>query len=103
MGCNTTQIGTDAVPGGLYHFGGQPWVSWHGFALEILRRAHARGLIARMPQVEAISAAEWPSPEPRPANGRLDNARLSSVLGPLAQDWRDGLDQVLDAWKTTGF
>ena len=90
------------VPGGLYHFGGQPWISWHGFALEILNRAHTRGLIARIPRVEAISAANWPSPEPRPANGRLDGTRLARVLGPVAQDWRIGLDHVLDTWASSG-
>lgn len=90
------------VPGGLYHFGGQPWISWHGFALEILTRAHARGLIARLPRVEAIASADWPSPEPRPANGRLDCARLEALLGPLERDWRIGLDRVLESWKTEG-
>jgi len=91
------------VPGGLYHFGGQPWVSWHGFACTILSRAHDHGLIARMPEITAIPSTDWPSPEPRPANGRLDCTRLETVLGPLAQDWRTGLDAVLDAWKTGGF
>lgn len=90
---------TGSVPGGPYHFGGQPWVSWHEFAQEILARAHARGLIAQRPRVEAIVAADWPSPEPRPANGRLDCTRLEALLGPLERDWRIGLDQVLDAWQ----
>ncbi|GAA0223886.1 dTDP-4-dehydrorhamnose reductase [Castellaniella daejeonensis] len=90
------------TPGGVYHFGGHPWISWHGFAREILARAHALGLIARLPSVEAIASAEWPSPEPRPANGRLDCTRLETLLGPLARDWRIGLDQVLKAWKTAG-
>ncbi len=87
------------VPGGVYHFGGQPWVSWHGFALDILARAHALGLIARLPRVDAIPSADWPSPEPRPANGRLDCARLEALLGPLERDWRGGLDQVLETWR----
>src|SRR5690606_14357696 len=43
------------TPGGVYHFGGHPWISWHGFAREILARAHALGLIARLPSVEAIA------------------------------------------------
>ncbi len=88
------------APGGLYHFGGQPWTSWHGFALEILNRAQARGLLARLPHIEAISSADWPAPEPRPANGRLDCARLEALIGPLACDWRIGLDRVLESWQT---
>ncbi|MHA3902155.1 dTDP-4-dehydrorhamnose reductase [Castellaniella sp. WN] len=92
----------DGTPGGVYHFGGRPWISWHGFALEILGRAHARGLIARPPSVDAIASADWPSPEPRPANTRLDCARLETLLGPLERDWRIGLDRVLDAWRGQG-
>ena len=93
---------TGTVPGGLYHFGGRPWVSWHGFALEILARAQACGLLAHQPPVVPIHTSGWPAPEPRPANSRLDCTRLESLLGPLEQDWRIGLDQVLQAWKTEG-
>ncbi len=92
----------DSVPGGVYHFGGRPWVSWHGFALDILARAQARGLIGRLPRVDAIPSSDWPSPEPRPANGRLDCGRLAALLGPLEDDWRTGLDRVLEAWRQDG-
>ena len=87
------------APGGIYHFAGAPWVSWHGFAQEIFIRALALGLIPRLPAVEAIPARDWPSPEPRPANSRLDCGRLEALLGPLERDWRIGLDEVLRTWN----
>lgn len=83
------------APGGLYHFGGAPWVSWHGFAQEIFAQACCLGLIGRPPVLHAIKSADWPTPEPRPANSRLDCTRLESLLGPLDRDWRAGLKQVL--------
>ncbi|HET8598649.1 MAG TPA: dTDP-4-dehydrorhamnose reductase [Castellaniella sp.] len=87
------------IPGGIYHFAGAPWVSWRGFAQEIFARASALGLIAREPRIESIASRDWPSPEPRPANSRLDGSRLESLLGPLQRDWREGLDQVLRDWR----
>jgi dTDP-4-dehydrorhamnose reductase len=87
------------IPGGIYHFAGAPWVSWRGFAQTIFARARALGLIGREPRIEPIAARDWPSPEPRPANSRLDGSRLESLLGPLQRDWREGLDQVLRDWR----
>lgn len=85
----------ERAPGGIYHFAGSPSVSWHGFAQEIFVQACSLGLIGRSPVLDAIRSADWPSPEPRPANSRLDCTRLASLLGPLDRDWRDGLRQVL--------
>ncbi|MGB6241975.1 MAG: dTDP-4-dehydrorhamnose reductase [Castellaniella sp.] len=86
-----------SAPGGVYHFAGSPWVSWHGFAQEIFAQALRLGLIPRLPAVEAIPSSDWPAPEPRPANSRLDCSRLEALLGPLERDWRTGLDEVLRA------
>jgi dTDP-4-dehydrorhamnose reductase len=83
------------VPGGLYHFGGRPWTNRYEFADEIIERAHACGLLPRRPRLQAISSAHWAATEPRPANSRLDCARLEALLGPLERDWRSGLDRVL--------
>ncbi|WP_232305001.1 dTDP-4-dehydrorhamnose reductase [Castellaniella caeni] len=90
------------TPGGLYHLSGSPDVSWYEFALEIFQQALALGLIVRVPAVTPIAAHEWPSPEPRPANSRLDCARLESLLGPVARDWRAGLACVLQDWQRQG-
>ncbi|MGS1115906.1 dTDP-4-dehydrorhamnose reductase [Castellaniella sp. UC4442_H9] len=83
------------VPGGLYHFSGQPWVSWYEFAQEIFARAHALGLVVRIPTLQAIASTEWANAEPRPANSRLDCGKLAALLGPLERDWRSGLGRVL--------
>ncbi len=79
------------LPGGLYHFSGAPWVSRHEFAREIVIRAHACGLLRRLPQIRPVASADWPASEPRPADSRLDCTRLEAVLGPLQNDWRLGL------------
>jgi dTDP-4-dehydrorhamnose reductase len=82
------------APGGIYHFSGQPHVSWRAFAEAIFSEALACGLISTTPKVVPIPAHEWPTPAQRPRNSRLDNRKLEAVLGPLDNDWRAG---VLDA------
>lgn len=84
------------LPSGLFHYAGEPAVSWHAFASEILIRAAARGLIAQPPQVEAIRTADYPTRARRPANSRLDSSRAARDLGLPTPDWRRGLDRVLD-------
>lgn len=84
-----------STPAGVYHFSGTPSVSWHGFAQEIIDQAQQQGLIERRPEIQAIAAHDWPSPEPRPANSGLDNSKLAALLGPLSRDWRSGLRATL--------
>jgi dTDP-4-dehydrorhamnose reductase len=87
------------TPGGLYHFAGQPWMSWSAFAREIFAAAQGRGLIRQAPAIEPIPSSQWPTPEPRPANSRLDCGKLEALLGPVPRDWRRGLDAVLDTME----
>lgn len=84
---------------GTYHYAGQPWVSWHQLAVEAVTLAHRLGLVARIPAIEAITTAEYPLPAPRPLNSRLDMQDTSRELGLAPPDWREGLQQVLQAWR----
>ena len=74
---------------GVYHFAGQPFVSWADFAREIFARA---GLDVA---VESIPSSEYPTPAPRPRNSRLDGAALMADYGIAPPDWRAALDGVL--------
>lgn len=76
-------------PGGLYHFGGQPPVSWCGFAAAIFERA------GRDVALEGIPTTEFPTPAARPSNSRLDCRAITADFGIEAPDWRAGLDKVL--------
>ncbi|MEQ9675825.1 MAG: dTDP-4-dehydrorhamnose reductase, partial [Roseovarius indicus] len=80
---------SDGQPGGVYHFSGQPPVSWCGFAQAIFERAGRDVALAGIP------TAEFPTPAKRPANSRLDCTALEADFGIGAPDWRAGLDEVL--------
>src|SRR5690606_33577343 len=80
---------------GTYHLAAAGETSWHEFAIAILSQAHAAGLIARLPEVEAITSAEYPTPAKRPAYSRLDSEKFARAFGLWLPDWRAGLAQTL--------
>lgn len=88
------------LPGGIYHFGGAPAVTWYGFAQAIFSAAHQRGLLTQVPALTPITSAEYPTAAQRPADTRLDCRRLRTLLGTLDNDWRPGLAAALDARKS---
>jgi dTDP-4-dehydrorhamnose reductase len=63
--------------------------TWAEFAEAIFAEAQARG--RRPTRVQPITTAEYPRPAPRPANSRLDNAKLRSAYGVELPDWRTSL------------
>lgn len=80
---------------GTYHLAAAGETSWHEFAVAILSQAHAAGLITRLPEVEAITSAEYPTPAKRPAYSRLDSERFAQAFGVRMPDWRAGLEQAI--------
>ncbi len=89
----------ERFPWGIHHLQAQPWVSWHGFAEEIVRQGVELGLLQRAPQVIPISSAEFPTPARRPANSRLDGSSAERELGLLMPAWREDLRQCLLSWR----
>ena len=81
---------------GLWHLTPTGQTSWHGFAEAIFAGAVARGLLARMPIVEPITTADYPTPAARPAYSVLDTGRLAATFGISLPSWQDGLGRVLD-------
>ncbi|MDO8331650.1 MAG: dTDP-4-dehydrorhamnose reductase [Fluviicoccus sp.] len=71
---------------GIYHLTGSGAMSWCGFAELILARARELGLTVQAERVVPISSAEFPTPARRPANSRLDNARIARDFGIVLPD-----------------
>jgi len=72
---------------GIFHLTGAVYATWADFATEIFAQAAALG---RHPvAVIPISTAQYPTPAARPANSRLDIAKLQRVYGLALPDWRD--------------
>jgi dTDP-4-dehydrorhamnose reductase len=85
--------GDDAF--GLFHLTGAPHTTWHGFAEAILDGAAARG--HPRPRLVPIGTQDYPTKARRPADGRLDCARIGQVHGIAPADWRVSLARCLDS------
>lgn len=87
------------LPGGIYHFGGVPAVTWYQFAEAIFAAARDQGLLTRSPELEPVTTAAYGAPAARPADARLDCTKLEALIGALDNDWRQGLAQALAALR----
>ncbi len=79
---------------GIYHFAGDPHVSWCQFAQAIFQVAGEQGVLVRLPQVNGISTADYPTPARRPANSRLDCRKIQRVFGIEPSDWLAALQHI---------
>ncbi|WP_086606513.1 dTDP-4-dehydrorhamnose reductase [Erythrobacter donghaensis] len=80
---------------GTFHHSDDGAVSWHGFAVAIAEEANALGLIPRIPVINAITTADYPTPARRPAFSLLDCSATRAFLGDAAVPWRDNLRAML--------
>lgn len=76
---------------GVYHFSGCPNVSWYDFASEIFSQAQQQNVLANIPQLNSITAADYAAPAQRPANSCLDNSKIQKTFGIKPSDWRNAL------------
>ena len=79
---------------GVFHLCCAGQTSWHGFASAIIAQMPAEGRKCRT--VEAITAAEYPTPARRPAYSVMSCAKLARTFGLTLPDWQDALRLVLE-------
>jgi dTDP-4-dehydrorhamnose reductase len=79
---------------GTYHFAGQGYTTWHGFAAAIV--AVAAPTTGRRPPVTAIATAEYPTPARRPANSRLDCGAFARAFGLSAHPWQKEMQRAVE-------
>ncbi|MEX2156179.1 MAG: dTDP-4-dehydrorhamnose reductase [Gemmatimonadales bacterium] len=83
---------------GLYHMAARGETTWYGYARHVIGRARELGMVLKVAPdaVAPIPTADYPTPAKRPANSRLCTARLCATFAVELQDWRQGVDQVLE-------
>ena len=89
---------------GIYHFTNTGETSWHAFSCEIMNEynalmayKHWPALKASVENIVAITTADYPTPAARPANSRLNNAKLKQVFDVKLPTWQQGLQQVMQS------
>lgn len=80
---------------GVFHMVAQGETDWAGFAETIFAVSSALG--GPSAAVERIRTADYPTPARRPANSRLETAKLRRIFQHELPDWRNGVERCLTA------
>jgi dTDP-4-dehydrorhamnose reductase len=91
---NVLRNPSDSYLRGTFHLAGGGETSWAGLASAIFAFLAAKGL--RSPVLTPIGSADYPTPARRPANSRLNCAKLAGVHGIELPSWRDSLGICLE-------
>ena len=83
------QLILDPRKSGIYHYSGQPNVSWCQFANAIFEQMGCKTIASPIP------TTEYPTPALRPLNSRLDCGATQDILGIARPFWKDGLGEIL--------
>lgn len=83
------QLIQDPNKSGIYHYSGQPNVSWCQFANVIFEQTDCKTIASPIP------TTEYPTPALRPLNSRLDCDVIEGTFGIARPFWRDGLEEIL--------
>ena len=81
---------------GIYHYAGQPFVSWFELAAEIEKLGRARGYYRGSGSIVACSSSEFPRKAKRPSNSALDSKKAQRDFGLEPCDWRAELQEFFD-------
>lgn len=73
---------------GIYHFSNSPACTWHEFAVEIFKQAKEKGLIDKVPKVNAITTAEYSAPAKRPVWSVLNCWKIENLIGKRVSEWQ---------------
>ena len=82
------QLILDPSKSGIYHYSGQPNVSWCQFANAIFEQMDTKTIAI------PITTMEYPTLAIRPLNSRLDCSYIQNKFGISRPFWRDGLEEI---------
>lgn len=88
------QVEKGSTDWGIYHFSGEPHVSWFEFAQEIFKQAANKQLLENTPELTAITTSEFPTAAKRPENSKLDCTKIKSIFGIKPSDWKLALNRI---------
>jgi len=76
---------------GIYHFSGQPFVSWYEFAKNIVEQGNKDGVLIKAPVIKPCGSDEFLVKAERPKSSRLSNENLARCFGVPICSWQDFL------------
>lgn len=90
---------------GTYHLSARGRTNWHAYASAAIASAQQLGLTTMLDvgDIEAIPAADYPTPAPRPSNSCLSTDKLATQLGHALPIWQDGMHNTLHHLAAKGW
>ena len=83
------QLIKDPSKSGIYHYSGQPDISWCQFANTIFEQAGRKTIAI------PVLSSQYPTLAFRPSNSRLDCSVIQDVFGISRPYWYDSLAQII--------
>ncbi|MFK7892130.1 MAG: dTDP-4-dehydrorhamnose reductase [Granulosicoccus sp.] len=87
---------------GISHWTGAGVASWYDFAVAIAEEAQQCGLLETMPQINALTTEQYPTPANRPAYSVLSLKENQDSLGIYPNHWRADLRRMLAEMRGIG-
>lgn len=86
-----------AFPFGIYNLVASGETNWCDYARRVIATARDAGKLLKLgvEDIYPISTQDYPVPAPRPANSRLDTAKLQHTFKLVLPPWQSGLAHVL--------
>ena len=90
---------------GTYHLSASGRTNWHAYATAAIASAQQLGLATQLnvANIEAIPAANYPTPAPRPSNSCLNTDKLAAQLGYCLPSWQEGMQHTLNQLAANGW
>lgn len=92
-------ITSDSSGFGTYHYSGEGYTTWYGFAMEIQRQAQELGLLDSTCTVHPCSSEEFPTDAKRPAWSVFLKGKIKDSLHIEIPTWQQSLEQFLEQVK----
>ena len=82
---------------GTYHAVASGETSWHGYARHVIEYARAAGQPIKVAPdaIEPVPTSAFPTPARRPANSRMNTAKLRGAFGLALPTWQAGVERML--------
>lgn len=78
---------------GTWHFVNRGDATWHELAAYVFDAMAVRGM--KVPRLNAITTAEYPTRAQRPVNSRLCTQKFQQDFGMKPRHWHDAMDKIL--------
>lgn len=79
---------------GIYHYSGQPHVSWYEFADTIFDNAVEQGILRSKPTLSSITTEQYPTPARRPSNSTLSSNKILHAFEINTSDWKAAITNL---------